>query len=138
MINLLEYLESTVTKFPDKDAFIDEEGSYTFSELDKKIKSTGTAILKRGLKSEPVLVFMEKSIKEIAAFFGVIAAGCYYVPIDSEMPLFRIQMIVENCNPRICIVDNSTKEAAEKLDTQETSQEQRFFNRCRRRRRLRS
>ena len=116
MINVLDYLNPSLENDPDKTAFADEETQYSFKELDRRLKGTGTALLKRGLKRRSVLVFMEKSVKEIAAFFGVIAAGCYYVPVDPEMPLSRIQRIVDNCKPGICIADSTTFSLAEELD----------------------
>lgn len=116
MINVLDYMNESVEKYPDKTAFADSDFQYTFSELGARIGSIGTYIHEREISQEPILVFMEKSVKEIAAFFGVIAARCYYVPIDAEMPAARIQRIIDNCNPRLCIVDPVTKDVLERLD----------------------
>ena len=115
MTNVLDYLSDTVRKYPDKPAFIDEKNTLTFKELQSAVESVGTSLIHKGCDKEPVLVYMNKSADEIAAFFGVIAAGCYYVPIDSEMPLLRIQKIVENLDARICIVDSETKDSAQGL-----------------------
>jgi len=116
MINVLDYLNETVEKFPDKPAFVDEKITLTFSSLKQAIDCVGTALLHRGYNKEPVLVYMNKSVQEIAAFMGVIAAGCYYVPIDSEMPAMRIKKIIENCRSRVCIVDKETKLAVADLE----------------------
>ncbi len=115
MNNVLDYLSETVVKYPDKPAFVDEHDTLTFRNLKSAIDSIGTALLHKGCSKEPVIVFMDKSVKEIATFMGVIAAGCYYVPIDSEMPAMRISKIIDNCEPRICIVDSANKEAAKEL-----------------------
>lgn len=59
---------------------------------------------------------MNKHPKEIAAFFGVITAGNFYVPIDEEMPASRIQMILENVQAQVLICDSQTREIADKFD----------------------
>lgn len=46
----------------------------------------------------------------IAAFWGVVYSGCFYVPIDEEMPAFRISLIFQNLKPRVVICDETTVE----------------------------
>lgn len=113
--NLLEYLDETVKKHPDKDAFVGPNEKYTFKELYHGIRAIGSAIYKRGVKKEAVLVFMESSPSEIMAFMGVIAGGCYYVPLDAEMPLKRIEKIIESTKASLMICDQKMSERAEGL-----------------------
>ena len=77
-------------------AFCGEKSCLTFRQLDTSIDRIGTYILRQGIKRSPIVVYMEKSPEEVAAFFGIIRAGSYYVPIDAEMPSVRIQLILEN------------------------------------------
>ena len=107
--NVLEYLEQTVPRVPDKVAFADENGELTFAEISNNAKAIGSALAGDGLYGEPVVVFMEKSPAAINAFFGVLYGGCYYVPLDVEMPAFRIEMILEQLKPRAVICDSTTK-----------------------------
>jgi acyl-coenzyme A synthetase/AMP-(fatty) acid ligase len=51
---------------------------------------------------------MEKRPRTIVTFYGVIYSGCYYVPIDEELPKHRIELIFENLNPRAVICDEIT------------------------------
>ena len=69
MNNVLDYLSDTVKKYPDKPAFVDAGVSLSFSELKSAIDSIGTALLQEGCRKEPIIVFMDKSAKEIAACF---------------------------------------------------------------------
>lgn len=115
MKNVLEFLESSAPRFGGKTAFSDGEESMSFSELLRLSRAGGSALIERGLKSEPVAVFMKKAPGTIAAFFAVIYAGCYYVPLDASMPLFRLQMILERLRPRAVIVDDSTRSLAASL-----------------------
>ena len=114
--NILEYLEKTVNTVPEKTAFAGDHSSLSFRQLYDGSRFIGSALIQNGYHNEPVLVFMEKSPEEICAFFGVVRAGCFYVPIDEEMPSERIRLIIENCKPRGIICDEATFEKAKTFD----------------------
>lgn len=113
--NVLDYLDNIIEKCPDKTAFADDDVCYTFAQTDSISRSIGSFLARRGYVHEPVLLLMRKSPQMVASFFGVIRGGCYYVPLDVEMPKKRIQLIVENCNPRLLICDASTRAMAEEM-----------------------
>ncbi|HBI85767.1 MAG TPA: AMP-dependent synthetase [Ruminococcus sp.] len=113
--NVLEYLEQTLPRVPDKIAFADDSMQLTFAQVSAQARGIGTALHQKALYNEPVVVFMEKSPAAITAFFGVIYAGCYYVPLDVEMPAFRIEMILEQLKPRAVICDAKTQPMLEKF-----------------------
>ena len=107
--NVLEYLESTVKRVPDKIAFANEQMGITFQQVFDNGRAIGSFLSKHGIYKQPVVVFMTKHPNAIAAFFGVVYGGDYYVPIDEEMPLFRIELILKNLNPKAIICDDITK-----------------------------
>lgn len=113
--HVLEYLDEIVKKVPDKVAFAGEEGSYTFLETDQTSRRIGTFLCKQGLHRKPVVVFMKKSVEMIVTFFGVLQSGCFYVPVDAEMPEARIHLILENCSPEVVICDVGTETVAGRL-----------------------
>lgn len=115
--NVLDYMIETVKRVPDKIAFSNGTDSMTFSEVDHDCKAIGSYLHTKGIYKEPVVVFMNKHPKEITAFFGVIKGGCFYVPIDEEMPRVRIDLILENLKPRLFICDHKTAELAKEFTT---------------------
>lgn len=110
--NVMEYLEKTVVRVPDKIAFANETEGLTFGQVYDHSRAIGTCLSRKGFYHEPVVVFMKKQPKTISAFFGCVYGGNYYVPIDEEMPRFRIELIFANLQPKVIICDESTKEAA--------------------------
>ena len=110
--NVLNYLDEIVTKVPQKTAFANENEGFTFRQVYDQSRAVGTWLHKQQVYRKPVIVFMNKHPKTIIAFFGVITAGCYYVPIDEEMPESRINLILENCKTEIIICDSVTAENA--------------------------
>ena len=113
--HVLDYLDEIVKKVPEKTAYADDEVSLTFRETDEISRSIGTWLSKQGIYRQPVVVFMKKSPRTIATFFGVIQSGCFYVPIDAEMPADRMHLILENCRAEMLICDEETLEAAKQL-----------------------
>ncbi|MCL2363286.1 MAG: amino acid adenylation domain-containing protein [Defluviitaleaceae bacterium] len=108
MAHILDYLEVTAITHADKPAFIGEAGFLTFAQLHDRARKTGAEITDRGIYKKPVVVFMQKSADMVAAFCGVVYAGCYYVPIDAEMPAYRIRQIFETTQPALVICDDTT------------------------------
>ncbi|MBQ6569320.1 MAG: amino acid adenylation domain-containing protein [Clostridia bacterium] len=115
-INVLEYLENTVKKVPDKIAFADDNVQLSFAQISNISRAIGSYLYNNGCYGKPVVVFMEKCPQEIAAFWGCTYSGAIYVPIDAEMPRFRIQLILENLKADMMIVDKTTKELAKDFE----------------------
>ncbi|MDR1705519.1 MAG: amino acid adenylation domain-containing protein [Clostridiales bacterium] len=116
-INILEYLEETATRLPDKPAFIGpEEGrALTFGRLLRMARGVGSCLI-GSQKTGPVAVFMDKEPETAAAFFGVMYSGGFYVPLDAEMPMNRLTMILENLKPSAVICGRKTAEPARGLN----------------------
>ncbi|MBE5932444.1 MAG: AMP-dependent synthetase [Lachnospiraceae bacterium] len=110
--NVMEYLEKTVNLVPDKIAFANEVDGIAFKDVYCQSRTIGTYLYNKGYYKEPVVVFMKKHPKQIVAFFGCVYGGNYYVPIDDEMPRFRIELIFQNLKPRAIICDESTIDSA--------------------------
>ena len=113
--NILEYLEATVLRLPDKIAYSNGKEHLTFSELSHHARAIGSALLEKGYTHVPIAILMEKHPNEVAAFFGTVYAGCFYVPLDPEMPVARIETILESVGANLLIVDKKGRKIAETL-----------------------
>ena len=115
MKSFLSYLNATADRLPDKLSFSDGENGLTFAELRRAVAGVGACLKSKGAMAEPVGVLMERSAYEIAAFLGVLEAGCFYVPLDEQMPRERLDRIVRALNPRFILTDQKNLTAAEGL-----------------------
>lgn len=106
--NVMEYLEYTVKRVPDKLAYANEEMGLTFKEVYDQARAIGSFLSSVGCSKEPVVVFMGRHPRTIVAYYGVIYSGCFYVPIDEEMPRFRIELIFQSLQPRVVLCDKDT------------------------------
>ena len=111
MINVLEYLENSASKYPDKIAFAGIDSSITFSQMLTASRAIGSTLIEEGAYKESVVILMHRSPEMITTFFGVISAGCYYIPMDEQMPAHRIELILEQLRPRFVITDDPANPA---------------------------
>jgi len=112
MKNILQYLETTVRVVPDKAAVFDEETALSFRQLYDQARGIGSWLSREGLYRKPVVVFLKRSPRTIAAFLGAVYGGCFYVPLDAEMPRARIDLILKTLEPGILLYDESTRSLA--------------------------
>lgn len=115
--NVLFYLRQSVRHDPNKIAFSDGVSSLTFGEVYDRACKIGTYLCMNSIYRQPIVVFMRKSPAEISTFFGVLSGGCFYVPIDEEMPRSRIQLILENVQSPLIICDSDTYPLARQFST---------------------
>lgn len=107
-----DYLDDTAEKYPDKVAFIDDNGSLTFSQLRYNARCIASVLAGQNFFKKPVAVYLEKSPACIAAFMGAAYSGNFYTPIDVKMPASRVEKIMGTLEPVVIITDQSHAEAA--------------------------
>lgn len=111
--NVLEWLEHSAERMPEKTALQDEWEQVTFKEYHDKSMGIAEAILKADFGTKkPVVVYIEKSVKVLISFMGIAYSGNFYSPIDTEMPAARVNKILEILKPELVI---TTKKLAEEF-----------------------
>ena len=119
MKTVLEYLENSEKNNNNKIAVIDENGKYTYKELVEKSKKIGTAITENFDRKSPVPVLMEKGKETLATFFGAAYAGCFYVLLNPDLPIVRLEHIINVLGAKHIITDNENIEMAKQLIDEE-------------------
>lgn len=107
MKNILELLEQSARKHPDKSAFIDENVIMSYEMLLRTSMSIGTSLLNLGVRNRPIAVYLEKSVDLVSAMMGVVYSGNFYTVIDTDMPSDRIEKIFSTLKPAAVITDMS-------------------------------
>lgn len=113
--NLLEYLYDNIDEKRDRVAFSDINESLTFGELYDISRRIGTKLLRVGVYREPVAIYMDRCPAMIAAFLGVLAGGCYYVPLDTAAPAARVRSVIETSGARVIICGKENLEKSAEL-----------------------
>lgn len=115
MKSILDYLENSAKKWPDKTAFADAETACTFSGLQKSASELGAKLAVKQLLRRPVAILMEKSVDTMIAMMGVVYAGGFYVILDAAQPVVRLNQILASLNPSVMITTLSNIEVAKEL-----------------------
>lgn len=110
-INVLEYLEKTVEKYPNKIGFEDRDTTKTFVEFRQNALRISTNLLNiHSAKQQPIGVYLPKSIDTLTVFMGILYSGNIYMPLDIHNPLEKTVRILNNIQPGIVITNTAGKE----------------------------
>ena len=117
MKNVLEFIERSAERYPDKLAVADENGGVTYSQLELMAKKIGAWIHKMtgGEHRKPVAVLLDKKPESVAAYMGVMYSGNFYVVLDAEVPDVRAEAILGTLRPAAIVTDSVHMEQAEKM-----------------------
>ena len=113
--NILELLERSAERFPDRPAFGDPDKDITFRELVRKARAVGELLSKDVAIESPVAFYLEKSVDAVTAMFGAVYAGGFYSFIDVRQPAARAQKVVDVLEPAVLITDEENAGKAAEL-----------------------
>ena len=109
--NIIEYLWKCVKEKPHKRALAIRDHSISFLELDIKARQYGSLIMDIYKGSPcPIGVFCDRDIEPIIAFLGVVYSGNFYVPLDPNAPVKKLEDIVDNAGIKIIVGIEEQKE----------------------------
>ncbi len=107
MINVIEYLEESAKRFPDRIAFGDPAETVTFSQLEKNARAIGSYLLNNGIRQcDAVAFYMEKSVKAATVMLGAVYANAFYSFIDIRQTPNRTISILDRLEPFVIITDD--------------------------------
>ena len=110
--NVLQYLEESERRFPDRIALDDGTESLTYRHYAENARRIGTYAAKKaeGRMGAPIAVLIDRNIRSVCTFMGVVYSGNFYVPIDMTMPQSRIELIFNALQP-ILVIDARSGES---------------------------
>ena len=108
MKNIISDFEDIALKQPQKVALVDRSGAreMTYGQLDTLRLQVASKIVGTGISSgQPILICMGRKSEYVAAFLGILSAGCAAVPVSPEYPEERIDYIRTDCGAKLVITD---------------------------------
>ncbi len=99
-MTIVDYLERSAGRLPDKTAFSDAEKEMTYGQLLATVRGIATCLLRSiSGHNRPVAVIVDRNVESLAAFLGIAMSRNFYVPIDAGQPVQRIRTILERIRP---------------------------------------
>jgi amino acid adenylation domain-containing protein len=109
MIYLLsQIIDQSAERFPDKEAFRINGQGVTYAELVRKTNALARTLQDQGVKRwDRVGIYLNKSLESAIAIYGIWKAGAAYVPLDPQAPVSRLAFVVQDCNIRHVVTEES-------------------------------
>ena len=112
MINIVEMLEASAGKEPDKTAFSDPAGSITFRELLDCSQKIAGRFIEDGYMNgsgRSVLFYMEKCVNTIPVMFAASYCRAFYCFVDIRQSDERAADIIKRVDPSVIITDQKNE-----------------------------
>lgn len=103
-----DLLDRTASLYPDNTALIFGASSISYRTYAARVDALASEIIRRGLRKQPVLVLLPKSIDTLVAFLAVAKSGNFYSILDEKTPLDRVRAVCEKLEPALIISDEAT------------------------------
>lgn len=107
---IVALFEEMVSVHGQKSALIMDGQSMSYEELNNRANRIAREVVKRGISPHTgVALLMKRSFDMIAAILGVLKAGCYYIPLDSENSVERLRVMLEDSKARLLLTHQALK-----------------------------
>jgi acyl-coenzyme A synthetase/AMP-(fatty) acid ligase len=104
-LTLCDVFLSAKTKWPDRIALVDAEGTWTYAQLYNTALRYALHIRNHTKEdSGCIAIYGSKSLNSIAAILGSMLAGFAYMPIDLTWPAARIESVLKTAKPSLLIL----------------------------------
>lgn len=105
--NVFSTLKKHADCKPNDTAVIFNEDSLTYKELYNMVCHLAMGIIKSNIKEgERIAVAMDNSLNMVVCIIAILSVRCVVLPIDTELPLNRIKIIIEDAKPQIAFCNN--------------------------------
>lgn len=104
--NVVDLLEDTVRKYPEKIGFIDADRHLSFKEFNRLVDRTAAILSKQGVKKgEHVALLLGIQLEFPLNFFALMKLGAVVVPLNTRFKGEELAYEVNDSQSRILIVD---------------------------------
>ncbi len=112
MKHILQLLDASAARWPDRPAYCDERRAYTWVQTQRAVEAIGAGLARLGLQGRPAALYLDHEAPCIHAMLGVLAAGGFYAVLDTAQPPERVRRITEQLHPAVLLTDEAHRAAA--------------------------
>ena len=113
---ILDYMEATAARLPEKTAFADENASVTFGALVVRAKAVASALCAYVPPRSVIGFYMDKGVDTVVGFMGAVYAGCAYSLLNLRHPAARIRAMLETLDTPIVVTNRAHLAQLEALE----------------------
>lgn len=114
--SVIARFERIAAAYPDKPAIIDLSRRMTFAEVDRASNRMARALQRRGGRiNDPVTILTRNGTDIAASIFGATKAGMCYAALSPEIPVERLQFMMQDLGNPLLITDHHNQKLAQSL-----------------------
>jgi len=103
-----ESFMDSVRRNPNAPAIRHRDRELTYLQLDQRVQRIARGLQLQGVgRGDRVLVYMPRSVDQVAALLSIMRCGAAFAPIDIQIPLNRVVQISQDLEPKLWIADDS-------------------------------
>lgn len=107
--SITDAFQLLVFEQPDQPAVVDGDTHWSYRELHTQAINVAVRLRNADFKpGDRIAVMMERSASWVAAFLGILHAGCVYVPIDPAYPAERMDAMLQDSEAAAIIGDRGS------------------------------
>lgn len=103
MENIITTIDQWASEKPEAIAYQSETTAFSYQTLRQWSDNLAQYLNRTTTAQTPIVVFGELEFEMIASFLGAVKSGHAYIPIESNTPLDRIQLILEVAQPAMVL-----------------------------------
>lgn len=127
--NIVELLENTVRKYPDKVGFISEDMRLTFQEFDSLANRIAAGLAEHGVKQgDHVALLLGTQLEFPLSFFALMKMGAIVVPLNTRFKGEELAYEINDSESKVLIVDEEHWPFIDSVRGELKTVEKIFFN----------
>ncbi|MCG8312565.1 MAG: amino acid adenylation domain-containing protein, partial [Pseudomonadales bacterium] len=104
---IIDWFEAQVSATPDNIAVIFGESQLSYNELNEQANQLANYLRSKGVSpKDRVAISIDRSLDMVVAVWGVLKAGCTYIPVDVNYPKERLAFLIEDSRARALITES--------------------------------
>ena len=112
---ILEWINQAGARFGDRACYCCGDATISFADVTALSRVVGTALTGVTPPAKPVAVMTGRHVYTPVCYLGVAQAGCFYAPMDAELPDARLRQMIEVANADVMIADKEGLARAREL-----------------------
>lgn len=102
-----DLLQQQAELIPTKTAIVDRSGEYTYAELNAQADQVAYWLCNINVKpGDRIVLCGANGVRLVVAIFGILKVGAIFVPLHPDIPISRLEYVLENCTPTAIIADS--------------------------------
>ena len=102
-----QLFEAHAARTPDQLAVSCPDRELSYGELDARANQLAADLRSRGVGPNTlVAISLERSVEMVVGILGVLKAGAAYVPLDPAYPQERLEFMITDSQPAICLTNS--------------------------------